>query len=145
MSKELGLLLLIVAGWSLQIWMSSQQMRRFNARSHQLRKLGDFMAVGLAGGNYRRKIYSILVTTLDGRVAAAEELTGFTIFANTTPVPEVVGLDVFEIGEGEPPEGVSAKTWASLEHAAGFIEKKVTRERASSDADSSGANGGEMS
>jgi DNA-binding transcriptional regulator of glucitol operon len=143
-TTEVAVVILIVVAWGLQIWMSNQQMRRFNSRSHELRRTGDLMAVGLSGNTYRRKVYTILVTTYDGRVTAAEELAGSTVFANTRPLPAVIGFDVFDIGEGEPPEGVSAKTWASLEHAAGFIEKKLQQPPSSHDTDSGGGSGGEM-
>jgi hypothetical protein len=45
-------------------------------------------------------------------------------------IPQVVGLSLGEVGKGEPPAGVSKKTWASLDHAAGFIRNKLAKEAA---------------
>jgi DNA-binding transcriptional regulator of glucitol operon len=124
------IVMLLVAAWLLQIWLSSQQMRAFHKKSQQLRKMGTHMAIGLAGTTYRRKIYSTLVTDADHRVVAAEELGGFTVFAGSKPVPAAVGMSLDEVGRGEPPAGVSAKTWASLDHAAGFIRNKLAKDAA---------------
>ncbi len=121
---------LLAGAWLLQIYLSSQQMRRYNKKSQELRRMGTHMAIGLAGTTYRKKIYTTLVTDADDRVVAAEQLGGWTVFAGSKPVPEVVGMSISDIGRGEPPGGVSAKTWASLDHAAGFIRKKLAKDAA---------------
>jgi hypothetical protein len=105
-------------------------MRAFHKKSQQLRRMGTHMSIGLAGTTYRRKVYAALVTDADDRVVAAEELGGWTVFAGSRPVPAVVGLTLEEVGKGEPPAGVSKKTWASLDHAAGFIRNKLAKEAA---------------
>lgn len=124
------IVMLLAGAWLLQIWLSSQQMRTFNKRSQQLRRMGTHMAIGLAGTTYRRKVYTTLVTDADHRVVAAEELAGFTVFAGSKPVPEAVGLSLDEVGRGDPPAGVSKKTWASLDHGAGFIRNKLAKDAA---------------
>ncbi len=121
---------LLAGAWLLQIYLSSQQMRRFNKKSQQLRRMGTHMAIGLAGTTYRKKIYTTLVTDADDRVVAAEQLGGWTVFAGSKPVPQVVGMSISDIGRGGPPAGVSAKTWASLDHAAGFIRTKLAKDAA---------------
>lgn len=128
---SMTIVMMLAAAWLLQIWLSSQQMRRFHATSQRLRRLGTNMAIGLAGTTYRRKVYTAVVTDAENRVVAAEALGGFTVFAGSKPVPEVVGMSVDEIGRGDPPEGVSKKVWASLDHAAGFIRNKLAKDAAS--------------
>lgn len=126
----MAIVLMLAAAWLLQIWLSSQQMRSFHKKSQQLRRMGTHMSIGLAGTTYRRKVYTALVTDAEDRVVAAEELGGWTVFAGSKPVPAVVGLSLAEVGKGEPPAGVSKKTWASLDHAAGFIRNKLAKEAA---------------
>lgn len=119
----------ILAGaWLLQIVLSSLQMRRFHATTQRLRRTGTRMAIGLAGTTYRRKVYTALVTGNDLRVTAAGRLAGFTVAAAMSEMPQVVGMHLDRIGKGAPPEGVDAKTWASLDHAAGFIRKQIAKE-----------------
>jgi hypothetical protein len=65
----------------------------------------------------------------DERVSAAEELSGWTVFATLEPVEGVVGLPLDQVGQGEPPSGVSAKTWSAMDHAAGFIRKQLEKEK----------------
>jgi DNA-binding transcriptional regulator of glucitol operon len=115
----------LVAAWLLQIWMSAQQMRRFHATSQRLRRMGTHMAVGVAGNMYRTKTYVALVIGTGRQVVAAERISGLTVFASSKPVPEVVGMSLDEVGRDDPPRGVSPKTWAALDHAAGFIRKKL--------------------
>ena len=119
--------------WAIQVFLSTMQMRRFHKRSQQLRRLGAFMAVGLAGNMYRRKVYVVVVVDSDGAVVAAEELSGFTIFANLQPIPSMEGRDVWEIGRGAPPADISAKTWSAIDHAAGFLRKKIDPIRAAAE------------
>jgi DNA-binding transcriptional regulator of glucitol operon len=144
MTTETGLLAMIAVAWVLQIWMSSSQMRRFNKRSHELAKTGDFMSVGLAGTTYRRKVYTILVVDREGTVTAAEELAGFTVFANTRPLHGVVGLPLDEVGVGAAPTGLTDKAWASLGHAAGFLRPKIDNPSPGEDVGSQPTSGGDM-
>ena len=116
--------------WSVQIFLSNQQMNRFNKRTMQLRRQGSLMAIGVAGNMYRRKVYVAVVIDDDGKVVAAESLSGFTVLATAKPIPGIQGLDLWEIGQGESPEGIPSKTWAAIDHAAGFLRKKVDPIRA---------------
>ena len=81
-ASTITVLVLLVTAWALQIWLSNHQMRRFHRRTSQLRRQGTHLAVGLAGNMYRRKTYVALVIDGDECVAAAEELSGWTIFAS---------------------------------------------------------------
>lgn len=116
--------------WTVQIFLSNQQMNRFNKRTMQLRRQGSLMAIGVAGNMYRRKVYVAVVIDDDAKVVAAESLSGFTVLATAKPVPGVAGLDLWEIGRGHPPAGIPSKTWAAIDHAAGFLRKKVDPVRA---------------
>jgi DNA-binding transcriptional regulator of glucitol operon len=117
----------LVGAWAVQIMLSSQQMRRFHRRSQKLRRLGTHMATGVSGTIYRRKLYALLVVDADRKVAAAEQLSGWTVAASLKPVPQLVGLDLDVVGKGEPPAGVSVKQWAAFDHAAGFIRDELAR------------------
>src|SRR5690606_2160279 len=85
-------LIVLVGAWLLQIFMSNMQMRRFHRRSQEMRRTGTDMAVGLAGTNYRRKTYAVLVTDLHQRVTAAGYLSGFTVFADMKELPQLEGM-----------------------------------------------------
>ena len=127
-STTIAILVALVGAWMVQVWLSNGQMRRFHRRSQELRRMGTNMAIGVTGNMYRRKTYVTLVTDDDDRTVAAEELSGFTVLAALRPIEGVEGMHVADIGRGEPPEGISAKTWAALDHAAGFIRNKLARE-----------------
>lgn len=116
--------------WSVQIFLSNQQMNRFNKRTMQLRRQGSLMAIGVAGNMYKRKVYVAVVIDDDGKVVAAESLSGFTVLATAKPIQGIQGLDLWEIGRGASPEGIPSKTWAAIDHAAGFLRKKVDPIRA---------------
>ncbi len=125
--------LLLAGAWLLQIYLSSQQMRRFHARTQEWKRLGSAMAIGLAGTTYRRKVYAVVVTDEDWNVVKAGRLTGFTVVANLKPIDEIIGMSLDQVGQGEPPEGISPKTWAALDHAASFIRKKRAQDEAGVD------------
>ncbi len=127
------LLIVLVGAWLLQIFMSNMQMRRFHRRSQEMRRTGTDMAVGLAGTNYRRKTYAVLVTDLHQRVTAAGYLSGFTVFADMKELPQLEGMHLDQVGKGDPPQGVSPKTWKALDHAAGFIRQKLAKSSPGSD------------
>ncbi|HEY5685239.1 MAG TPA: transcriptional regulator GutM [Acidimicrobiia bacterium] len=116
--------LLLAGAWLLQIFLSSRQMARFHRKTQQWRREGAGMAIGLAGTTYRRKTYGVVVVDEDWNVVKAGRLSGFTVAAGLKTVDEAVGLTVDQVGRGEPPEGVSPKTWAALDHAAEFLRKK---------------------
>lgn len=124
-STTIALLLVLVGAWLLQIFMSNWQMRRFHGKSQEMRRTGAEMAVGLAGTTYRTKTYAVLVVDLFRKVTAAGYLRGYTVFADMKELPQLEGMGLDEIGRGDPPNGVPPKTWQALDHAAGFIRKKL--------------------
>ncbi len=123
----LGLLAFV---WVLQIILSSLQGRRFHLAVSRQRKLGDPQgtAVGMAGSNWRGKVYGVLTTDAERRIVAAGRLSGVTVFANIKPVPEVVGLTLDDIENGEPPAEVKKKLWQAFQHSAGFIRRQDERQ-----------------
>lgn len=123
----LGLLAFV---WVLQIVLSSLQGRRFHQAVSRQRKLGDptGTAVGMAGSNWRGKVYGVLTTDENRRIVAAGQLSGVTVFANIKPVPEVVGLTLQDIESGNPPAGVKKKLWQAFQHSAGFIRRQDERQ-----------------
>lgn len=141
---EIAIVAILAGAWLLQIWLSSQQMRRFHRRNQELRRMGTHLAIGMSGNMYRRKTYVSLVTDADRRVVAAESLTGFTVFATSKPIPGVVGLSLEEAGKGEPPAEVPAKTWAAIDHAAQFIRDKLEKDAASLEAGPETSEGGDV-
>ena len=126
--SSLFIVLALAAAWLLQIMLSSWQMMRFHKQNQKMRRLGTFMATGVAGTTYRRKIYATVVADADHRVVAAGRLAGSTIAAGMKPVDEILGMPIAEVGEGPPPAGVKQKTWDALGHAAGFIRTKIAKE-----------------
>ncbi|MPZ54036.1 MAG: transcriptional regulator [Acidimicrobiia bacterium] len=122
-TQTIALIVLLVLAWGVQFFMTNAQSRAFHKRSQQLRATGSRMAVGMAGSNWKRKTYGILVVDDDDRVTAAEDLSGFTVFARSKPVSGVPGTHLDQIGEGDPPQGVSPKTWEALDQAAGFLRR----------------------
>lgn len=126
----LTIALILAGAWLVQIVLSNLQMKRFHATTQRLKKTGTHMAIGLAGSTYRRKVYTALVTDDDDIVTAGGRLGGFTVAAAMRELPEIVGMHLDQVGKGSPPGGVDAKTWASLDHAAEFIRKKLAKERA---------------
>lgn len=127
-SSTILVLLALVGAWSLQVWLSNGQMRRFHKRSQELRRMGTHMAIGVTGNMYKRKTYVALVTDDDNQAVAAEQLSGFTVMAGLKPIDGVEGIHIENIGRGDPPSGISPKTWEALDHAADFIRKKLARE-----------------
>ena len=123
----------LALAWFVQIVLSSWQMMRFHKRNQELRKLGTYMATGVAGTTYRRKVYATVVADDTHRVVAAGRLSGFTIAAGMKETDDIVGLHVDEVGEGEPPEGMSQKVWDAYGHAAGFIRAKIAKEVANTE------------
>ncbi|NIA24255.1 MAG: hypothetical protein GWP04_01655 [Gammaproteobacteria bacterium] len=133
-SKTIMLLILLVVAWLIQLGLSTWQMHRFHGRAQDLRRLGSTMSIGMAGSNWKRKTYVVAVIDQSDVVVAAERLSGFTIFAGLQPVPSVVGWQLDNLGLGTPPAGVSDKTWAAFEQAAGFL--KNARDKRSSSIES---------
>jgi DNA-binding transcriptional regulator of glucitol operon len=86
----------LAACWAVQGWLVMRQTKRFNAHLSGLRKAG-LTAVGRGGSRMRGFAYVALAANRDGRVTAAEAMSGVTVFARLRPAPEFVGRDVREL------------------------------------------------
>ncbi|MEN8240511.1 MAG: transcriptional regulator GutM [Chloroflexota bacterium] len=117
MSNGTIIIIALVVAWITQLGMSLLQMRRFHRRMAELRKLGR-ASVGLAGGTYKGKVYTVIVLDDDDQITHAEKLSGITVFANLKPVPQVVGMSLEDLLLEEPQARVSKKAWESFRNAA---------------------------
>lgn len=119
------MIIALAIAWIAQLGLSLWQMRRFYHRRGELRKLGR-ASVGLAGGTYKGKVYTIIVVDENDKITHAEKLSGITIFANLKPVPQVVGLSLKDLLQEEPGAKIPKKIWESFRNAADhfFSDKK---------------------
>lgn len=127
MNRYAGLFLAIALVWILQLALSLLQTRRFHKRVFQLRKEGNQTSVGMSGSTWKRKVYGVLVVNQDRTILRAEKLSGFTVFANLRPVPELGGKPMSVLDRDEPLPGINEKVWKAFQNAAGFIKNKDSR------------------
>lgn len=121
MPNAIWLVVALAGVWALQLVLSLFQSKRFHRKVFQLRKQGDKASVGMAGSNWKRKVYAVLVVDKERNSVYTYKLAGFTVFADLEPVPELVKLPLERFEQDEPPTGVSRKIWTAFQHAAGFI------------------------
>lgn len=135
---ELGSTIIIafVLAWVLQYAMTYFQLRRYNKRLNELRKDGT-LATGMSGSMYKRKTYGILVVDDKEKIVHAEQLSGWTVFANLKPVADLVGLTTTEIMDDSIELPVSKKLRSAFQNAVEQIEKakKKAAEKESSEAE----------
>lgn len=124
MNRYAGLFLAVALVWILQLALSLLQTRRFHKRVFQLRKEGNQTSVGMSGSTWRRKVYAVLVVDENRTIIRAEKLSGFTVFANLKPVPELGGKPMSVLDEDTPIVGINEKLWKAFQNAAGFIKNK---------------------
>src|SRR4029453_16663984 len=106
------LFLLIGVLWLLQLLLAYQQAQRFMARSPALRRGGGGpvgappprgggrVSIGAPPRQVRGRAYAVIAVAPDDRIAAAEALSGVTVFANARPVPALVGLRAADLAAG---------------------------------------------
>jgi len=107
----------LAVAWVLQLGLSLWQMRRFYARVRELRQDGR-ASVGLEGGTYKGRVYTVLVIDDDGVIKHAEKLTGITVFAGLKPVPELTGHHVNSLLDETIEVPIRPKVLASFQKAA---------------------------
>lgn len=132
---NLGSTLIIgfVIAWVIQFVMTYFQMRRFNKRLAELRKVGP-TAVGMAGSTYKRRTYGVLVIDKDENILHAEQFSGWTVFAGLKPVKELEGLTTANITDELLELPVPKKTRDAFKNAVQQIEiakKKADEQKAS--------------
>lgn len=119
------LFLLIALAWVLQLALSLLQTRRFHRRIAELRNGSFATATGIAGNNWKRKVYGVLVVDENYTVTNAEIMAGFTVFANLKPVPELAGVSLERIEQPEPVDGIKKKAWSAFQNAAGYLRSHM--------------------
>ena len=115
-------------GWILQLILSGFQTKAFHQTVLRLKRPGCRTAVGLSGSNLKGKEYVVIVVDGSRTIVEARRLRGFTVAARLKPAPELEGLSLDAL-DGERPRGIRAKTWAALQHAAGFIGRAMEEEQ----------------
>lgn len=119
--------------WMLQLILSLLQTKKFHQQVAEMRKLGPATAVGVSGRNWTLKKYGVLVCDDDRNVIKAAKLTGITVFASLTEVPELKGLHIERFTNPEPAENIHPKIWSAFMNSAEFIlrhDRKVAEEAA---------------
>ncbi len=84
---------IVIVAWVLQIVMSYRQAIAFSRRIADMRRVGT-VAVGLGQGRFRSRTYAVVAIRPDGRVAAAEVLTGWSSLSAPKPIPNLPGLPI---------------------------------------------------
>ncbi len=126
MNRYAGLFLAVAFVWILQLALSLLQTRRFHRRVAELRREGSATSVGMAGSNWKSKAYGVLVVDENRNIIRAEKLSGFTVFANLQPVPELSGKPMTVLDDETPVDGIKQKLWTAFQNAAGYIRKRDT-------------------
>ena len=129
MFNSFGAVFVVLAfAWVLQLILSLLQTKRFHKRIAELKRDGHMTSVGMAGSNWKRKVYSVLVVDEERNIVRAEKMSGFTVFADLKPVEGLNGMSLSRLKD-PPPEGIKPKLWEAFRSAAGFIERKDAEER----------------
>lgn len=127
----------LVVMWLFQFGLAYYQMRRFYRRMVQLKRAG-LTAVGLCGNQYKGRAYAVLTIDENDRVVHAERFSGWTVFANLKPVPEMQGLSLEEVLADTTSLPVSQKLQTAFTNAAKDL--KLAREKQLATADKQLAN-----
>ncbi|MHB8807814.1 MAG: transcriptional regulator GutM [Anaerolineaceae bacterium] len=120
---NLGSTLIIgfVIAWVIQFVMTYFQMRRFNKKLSQFKKLGT-TAVGMSGSMYKRRTYGVLVIDKNEKILHAEQFSGWTVFASLKPVQELEGLTPADIMNESLELPITKKTRSAFQNAVQQIE-----------------------
>ena len=98
MTAGAGVLIIVglVIGWAIQMALAYRQAAVYQNQVRTLRRLGP-SATGRSGSRIKGVAYCTLAADRDGRVAGAEVLRGFTVFARPTSRPELIGRPLEEL------------------------------------------------
>jgi DNA-binding transcriptional regulator of glucitol operon len=124
------IILCFVIAWVIQYTMTYFQMRRFNKRLNELKKIG-ITSVGMSGSVYKRRTYAVLVINKDEKILKAEQFSGWTVFAGLKPVVELEGLSTKDILDDTVTIAIPSKTRSAFKNAVQQIEnaKKKAEEQ----------------
>lgn len=113
-----GLIFLILGVlWVIQFGLAYWQMRRFYQKMMTLRKSG-LTAVGLSGNRYKGRSYAVLTIDEHDRIVHAEQFSGWTVFAQLKPIPQLIGMSLPELLNNEANLPVSKKLRPAFANAA---------------------------
>ena len=112
--------ILLGALWLLQLVLAYQQAQRFMARSRALRRRGR-VSIGASPRRVRGRAYVVIAVGPDDHITAAEALRGITVFANSRPVPALVGLAADDLAAGAQVPGIAPRLLAAAHAAAAAV------------------------
>ena len=90
------IIIALAIGLAFQLLFTGWQAKRFYARLKEIDKDG-LTSIGMEGGIWNGRIYAVLVVDEENNILHAEKMSGWTIFSQLKPVPELEGLSVDEI------------------------------------------------
>lgn len=126
------LVLFLGFAWVLQFVLSYLQMRRFYGRISQLRRqLKGSVAIGMAGSAWKRRQYAVLVIDANKHILAAEQLSGWTVWAGLKPVQGLAGYTLAELRDDRAilPVSNNKKLLLALRNAADQVETAEEKAR----------------
>ena len=118
LTNNLGPIFLILGVlWLIQFGLAYRQMRHFYQRMITLRQSG-LTAIGLAGNRYKGRAYAVLTIDEDDRIIYAEQFSGWTVFAQLRPMPQLIGMSLQELLNNEASLPISKKLRPAFGNAA---------------------------
>ena len=116
------LLMALVVMWIFQFGLAYFQWRRFYGRLAELRREG-LTAIGLAGNQYKGLAYVVLTIDAQNRLLNNKKFSGWTVFTNLKPVPQLTGMSLDEILAEDGRLPVSSKLQAAFANAAKDLKR----------------------
>lgn len=117
------LLLAVVAGWTVQLFLTYRQSMAFSNDARAMRRSGT-VTIGVAGKRYRGgRAYVALAVDDEGVVRDAIRLSGFTTFARSKPVPPLFGLRVNRVKGDRDIPGLTRQQREAARQAASFVRR----------------------
>ena len=109
---------------------ASWQARRMVSTMKALFKHGT-LAVGMTGNIYKGKVYAFLVADDQGAIVKAQQLKGWTVFAQPRPVEALVGLQLSDLLVESPQiQGVSKNAMQAFGMAARTLMERLEERQA---------------
>jgi len=115
------IIIIFVVAWVFQYGLTFFQMRRYNKRLSELKKLGP-TAVGMSGSMYKRRAYGVLVFNDKDTIVCAEQLSGWTVFAGLKTVKELEGLTLNDVKDESVELPISKKIRSAFVNAVEQVE-----------------------
>jgi DNA-binding transcriptional regulator of glucitol operon len=129
-SSAIVLFILLGLMWLLQLYLTYRQTQRFYGRVRKLRKLG-MLAVGVAGGMYRGRVYAVMVVNPETRIIThAEKMSGWTVFAGLKQIKGGTGHLLDDFLDGKVHIAVGQKALEALKNAGNDIRRALDQQAA---------------